>query len=341
MRMPYDRTVFIIGVLLTYVSARQPLTKVAPESQMPAPHEVRARDQRSETYKFHRSAFGSASEFSRPITSPANYSVAINGTKPSESWSFNIESGNKGQQVGLWSANVTRDGIANALHDRCGMKRGRNPSSCDGKVAKFYAEYAGEYDVQQESKDAVHMTISSSHLPTEYGPALRNAFIDQVAETFMLAILEANNCYMFDPKSTICLFCEDKLCVAISGEFKYAKVNPQQRLVRWCNAPDYVRVAVTDPTGKEQAHMRVDLQFKCPIDFARSHCRVGLGRFDCMALVGTVGREARGNGTRIEMLKNATKGNEFDVVAACPNEEVTGSCPNEQCLYRLGACFKK
>jgi hypothetical protein len=278
-------------------------------------------------------ALTTALKSSRPIISPGNYSVAINSTKSSENWFFNTESGNKGQQVGLWSANFKHDGIAGTVRDRCKLKRGRNPGSYDRKVAKLYAEYAGRYDVQQGSKDAVHMYLSSSFLPRKQGSALRNAFVDQVAEVFMLTVLEANNYYMFDPKSMICLFCKEDLVVAISGEFKNAKVNAQQRLVRWRDAPDYMRVAVADETGKETAHMRADLQFKCPRDFFKTHCRVGLGKVDCVALINIVGRDSRSNRTRIEMRESATKGKELDVVATCPNREVTGSCPNEQCLY--------
>jgi hypothetical protein len=73
--------------------------------------------------------------------------------------------------------------------------------------------------------------------------------------------------------------------------------------------------------------MRVEVRIIC---LKRSEgCIMEMGKFDCMAVVGATGGEARVNGTRGAMLKKAAQGNDVDVVAVCPNKEITGKCPNK------------
>jgi hypothetical protein len=163
--------------------------------------------------------------------------------------------------------------------------------------------------------------------------------VEQIADVFRLDVKEDKNCYMFDPKAAICPFCLDKLCVARSGPFANTYVTPKQRLLRWCNAPDYVRVAVVEEEQREKAHMRVDLRLECPRPLGSYPCRVDLRKFDCVALVATAEQESRDNKTRHGLLKTGTKGKDFNMVAACSSKEVTGSCTNAECLYQFGTCF--
>jgi hypothetical protein len=94
----YNWTVFVLGVLLAHITAKDPVDKAAPKSQMLPPVEFHAPNKANvRSIEIHRPASTTSPSSARPITTPANYSVAINDTKISESWSFNIESGNKGQ----------------------------------------------------------------------------------------------------------------------------------------------------------------------------------------------------------------------------------------------------
>jgi hypothetical protein len=163
--------------------------------------------------------------------------------------------------------------------------------------------------------------------------------VKQIADVFRLAVKEDKNYYMLDLKAAICQFCLDKLCIARTRPFANRYVTSKQRLLRWCNAPDYVRVAVVDENQREKAHMRVDLRFECPRPLGSYACRVDLGKFDCVALIATVEQESRDNKTKHRLLKTGTKGKDFNMVAACSSKEVTGSCPNAECLYQSGTCF--
>lgn len=205
---------------------------------------------------------------------------------------------------------------------------------------RFYNEYADKMGRQLEVKDAAIVEITSNDIPEEYGKDLQDVFVEQIVDVLRLAVKDDKSCYMFDPKSTICLFCQDKLCHPIYGKYKSVTVSPQERLRRWCNVPDYVHVALADPAGNEKAHMRVDIRFACPQTLGSPGCMMDMGKFDCVAVMGATGQESQANGTRNEMLKTPTQGKNVDIVATCPDKAVTGSCLNEKCLYQLGSCFK-
>jgi hypothetical protein len=98
----------------------------------------------------------------------------------------------------------------------------------------------------------------------------------------MLATLDDKNYYHFDRKSSICWFCKDKLCNA---------PDKRGRVVKWCNAPQHVRVSVVDGQGKEVAHMRVDVEFTGETD---------QGKFDCVAIRGAVDENARQERQQVE-----------------------------------------
>jgi len=66
---------------------------------------------------------------------------------------------------------------------------------------------------------------------------------------------------------------------------------------------------------------------------------VNLGKFDCPSIVESLDENARKY--RLEMLKGATKEQDFKSVVACASEKVTGICPNAECLYKLGKCGDK
>lgn len=281
-----------------------------------------------------------------PLASATSTAVSIPSATPSDrprniKWMFNIESGNQGVQIGSWTPDVTHDGILRALRDRCSKnpkKWGQN--RCSSQDYGFYVEYADKYGRQTEYKNAAKIHVTSDFIPESYGVAVQDVFMEQIADLYKFAIEEDKNCYTFDPKSTICMFCSDKLCVAKYGSMGGKSVTAKQRLRRWCNVPDYVRVAINDEAGKEKAHMKVELRFDCPTYLTSSGCKTGLGKHDCAASLERINRAARGETSRTELLKKATQGKEFDVAAKSSSKEVTGSCPNTECLYQLGACFK-
>jgi hypothetical protein len=211
--------------------------------------------------------------------------------------------------------------------------------TCSSKDWGFYDEHADTRGRQLEAKDAAIVKITSNYIPEEYGKALEDAFVEQIVEVLRLAVKDDKNCCLFDPKSTICLFFKGTLCHPTLGKYKSTTVNLQERLRRWCNVPDYVRVALADPTGKEKTHMRVDVRFDCSKTLRSTECIMEMGKFDCVPVMGATEQEPRINGTRSGMLKKVTHGKDVDIVAVCPNKAVTGSCLDERCLYQLGACF--
>ena len=83
----------------------------------------------------------------------------------------------------------------------------------------------------------------------------------------------------------MCTFC--KICIP----------DGRDRVIRWCNAPEYVRVSVKNGEGKEVAHMKVVLKFTGTTD---------KGRFDCMAIKEGVERSARDD--RVREVKEAVGG---------------------------------
>ncbi|RII19246.1 hypothetical protein CUC08_Gglean001910 [Alternaria sp. MG1] len=169
----------------------------------------------------------------------------------------------------------------------------------------------------------VEVGVESDYIPGKHeggvdynGKSLQNAFISQIAYTFQLSGEDEKNCYRFDRRSTMCTFC--KICIP----------DGRDRVIRWCNAPEYVRVSVKNGEGKEVAHMKAVLKFTGTTD---------KGKFDCMAIKESVERSARDD--RVREVKEAVGGKEVEARATCSGDEVTGNCPNE-CLYKLGPCFK-
>jgi hypothetical protein len=128
----------------------------------------------------------------------------------------------------------------------------------------------------------------------------------------------------------ICNFCSNALCVTPKGDTRDVAI-------RWCNTPNYVKVAIVDKAGNEKAHMRVVLDFVRTKD--QGDKGVDRGHFDCMAITEAVSNVVRANKTE-EKAKAATKEVDVKTEVSCPDKEVTGSCPNEECRYKPGLCCK-
>jgi hypothetical protein len=107
-------------------------------------------------------------------------------------------------------------------------------------------------------------------------------------------------------------------------------------ILPWCNAPEYIRVAITDSGGTEKAQMRVNLKFDCPKLLGARGCLTDLGIFDCGAGANSLGHV---NEARNEMLKRAMNVKDVSAETKCPQKKIVGSYPNNECLYRLGICF--
>jgi hypothetical protein len=276
-----------------------------------------------------------------PSAAPTPAPAIDNDQRKNNTWTFKVESGKKGVQVGSWSTDVVYNGFLKALRERCEQtKKGCGAGKCSGGDWGFYAEHTDKLGYWLEERNAAIIKITSDYIPEEYAKPLQDAFVEQIADVFLLAVIkEDKNCYMFDPKAAICTFCQDKFCFARTGPFKNRCVTPKQRLLRWCNIPDFVRVAIVDEAQKEKAHMRVDLRFECPHSLGTYPCRVDLGKFDCVALVTTVEQESHKNETRQRILKTAAKADNFSIATECSSKEVTGSCPNAECMYHFGTCF--
>jgi len=249
---------------------------------------------------------------------------------PDPPWTFNITIGNQRQHIGEWGPAKMRDQMSVALKETCGWKNGWGSNTCDSKVWGAYVEYSNDKKEAVTKEKTVAVRISSDYLPEEYGETVQNILIDQIADTFMMATLEDKNCYKWDRKSQVCTWCTPLCSKEPPGDSRGV-------IVRWCNAPDYVRVAIVDKAGNEKAHMRVDLEFLHTEDQGKK--KVDQGKFDCMAIVDAVGQGVRANATH-NRLKEATKAVDFQTVVTCPNKEVTGSCPNADCHYKPGLCFK-
>jgi hypothetical protein len=80
-------------------------------------------------------------------------------------------------------------------------------------------EYSNKYGAVEKAKSIVNVRVQSAHIPEKYDKNggegnLQMVFIEQIADIMMLATLDKKNCYHFDRKSSIFLFCKDKLCNA-------------------------------------------------------------------------------------------------------------------------------
>ena len=108
----------------------------------------------------------------------------------------------------------------------------------------------------------VEVSVESDYIPGKHeggvdynGKSLQNAFISQIAYTFQLSGEDEKNCYRFDRRSTVCTFC--KICIP----------DGRDRVIRWCNAPEYVRVSVKNGEGKE-----VEARATCSGDEVTGNC---------------------------------------------------------------------
>ncbi|KAH7091373.1 hypothetical protein FB567DRAFT_589266 [Paraphoma chrysanthemicola] len=242
-------------------------------------------------------------------------------------WSFNIDIGNQRQHIGAWYGTFIRDDIKDAVNKLCNHSKKRGAGTCSTKNESFYVEYSNRQAMIERTK-SVLVHIASDNIPEEYGTALRQAFIDQIADVFMIATVDDKNCYRWDRTKQMCLFCDLKMCMAPAARGR--QPDTRGRIVRWCNAPEYVKVALADKEGQEKAHMKVELDFQYPMD---------QGKFDCMGIIDTVDRNAREN--RQEALRGVLKSKTINTVVVCPEKEVTGSCPGSDCLYKEGGCRGK
>jgi hypothetical protein len=77
-----------------------------------------------------------------PSATPTPVPNADSGKKKNDSWTFKVESGNKGIQVGSWITDVIYNGVLGALRERCEQsKKGWGPGKCSEGDCGFYAEY--------------------------------------------------------------------------------------------------------------------------------------------------------------------------------------------------------
>jgi hypothetical protein len=246
-------------------------------------------------------------------------------------WYFNITIGNQRQHIGSWLgpqhfSAETRDW----LNEACKQTDKWDAEKCSSKPWSRNIEVE-EHEMARIVDDNAFLRISSHLIPKSYGIGLQEAFIEQIVDTFQLAISNDKNCYSFDRLSSVCTIpCVRSKFFCMLPPCRGCEVDERDIILRWCNAPDYVRVSFSDRNGVERVHMRVDLKFKA---------ETWQGRFDCMAIVDDVAKAACAN--RTQKVKAATKAKDLDVVVACPNKEVTGSCPNDECTYRPGLCFMK
>ncbi|CAN9146380.1 unnamed protein product [Alternaria alternata] len=229
--------------------------------------------------------------------------AAVDGGRPemsspspfpsSPSYTFSIEISNQRQHIGRWYGRYISSDINKLLKNRCDDdKIGAN--TCKTSKEKFdNIEYSNQAGIVEKGIQFVEVSVESDYIPGKHeggvdynGKSLQNAFISQIAYTFQLSGEDEKNCYRFDRRSTMCTFC--KICIP----------DGRDRVIRWCNAPEYVRVSVKNGEGKEVAHMKVVLKFTGTTD---------KGKFDCMAIKEIVERSARDD-RQNKPWRNAEKG---------------------------------
>jgi hypothetical protein len=114
---------------------------------------------------------------------------ADSSKEKNDSWTFKVENGNKGVQVGSWTTDVTYNGILGALRERCDqLKKWWGADKCSGGDWGFYAEYTDMLGQWLEEKNAAIIKITSDYLLEEYGKTLQDAFVEQIADVFSLAV---------------------------------------------------------------------------------------------------------------------------------------------------------
>ncbi|KAF2853843.1 hypothetical protein T440DRAFT_552465 [Plenodomus tracheiphilus IPT5] len=198
------------------------------------------------------------------------------------------------------------------------------PVPCKIDIYLFDNIEASDGSGQRSKKKAVDFNVSGENIPEEYRKGLQTAFIDQIADTYMIAT-GGKNCYLFDRKLTICLFCSG-LCLPQTPRGQ--PLGRRGRVLKWCNAPESVRVVLNDGEGKEIAYMKVSIKFQGTTE---------QGVFDCINVTDAVDKNAREN--RQGLVKTAMSTEQVDVVVGCLSKEVTSSCPNAECKCQLGSCL--
>ncbi|KAI4639913.1 hypothetical protein J4E93_008712 [Alternaria ventricosa] len=182
----------------------------------------------------------------------------IRPTPGPQPYTFSIEISNQRQHVGQWYGRYIGEGLTETLKDRCDDDK-TGADTCKTKKDKFdNIEYSDKDGIVERGIEVVEVNVESDYIPSKdeggakyNGKSLQNAFIAQIADTFQKSGEDEKNCYKFDQKSTICLGCSH-ICPSF---------NARKKILRWCNAPEYVRVSVKDGEGKEVAHMKVVLKF--------------------------------------------------------------------------------
>ncbi|OAL51610.1 hypothetical protein IQ07DRAFT_642544 [Pyrenochaeta sp. DS3sAY3a] len=244
------------------------------------------------------------------------------------SHTFHIDISNQRQHVGAWYGTFIRDNLLSFLKPLCSRKRKSTQTTCEPSSHKYKNIEHPDDNGHVKKTSGVEATLSSSFFPPDAPEDLHEAFIAQIADTYMIATLSDGNCFKYDRKATVCIDCKEHLCLEKLPPSRGAKPDMRERIVRWCNAPEYVRVSVTDAAGKETAHMEVRLQFGGKTE---------LGRLDCVGFIDGVDGNARAE--RVKGLEEGMR-DKVGVVVACEKREVVGSCPNAECLYQIGDCFR-
>lgn len=243
-------------------------------------------------------------------------------------YTLNVLIGSQAQHVGSWGGDFMYDEILEFLYDHCAEGE-TGSSTCDNEVKSWKGiEYSNDRGQVDTFNEYIEMYVESEYFPFDYGKGIQVAMYELVADAFRIATADGKNCYDFDRKSTVCLFCSDSdwLCAPIR-RLDATEPDRRGRVIRWCNAPEFVRVSVADAFGEEVAHIQVNLQFTGKYDE---------GRFECNGVKDVVDENARNH--HQPKLEEETL-QPFHTVVMCASDEVTGSCPNEKCLYELGSCF--
>jgi hypothetical protein len=161
------------------------------------------------------------------------------------------------------------------LTSKCTDKKHPDATTCSPSPKEYQnIEYANKYNMLEKKLKYVTVAVTSALIPTD-SEGLKTAFMQQIADTLMLATADEKNCYTWDRSREIYLFCKDAL---------YNPPDKRGRVIKWCNAPpQWVKVSIKDEKGEEVTHMKVGLEFTGKTD---------KGRFDCVAVQGAVGENA-------------------------------------------------
>ena len=120
---------------------------------------------------------------------------------PDNPWTFNITIGNQRQAIGSWWGGHMYNETKAWLSETCGQTEKWGSDKCSSgpwsRTIEIDKKGKAEY-----VKEAASVHISSHYIPEEYGVGLQEAFIEQITETFVLAVADDKNCFKFDRLST-------------------------------------------------------------------------------------------------------------------------------------------